>query len=281
MTNRVKIVCETGAAHRKSYSRCIALINVAKQAGADAVKFSAFKPEEMTLKSEDSPFVITDGPWSGRNLYGLYEEIALPYEWIPDLRRAAIAVGLDFILGVYHPNTVPILQELGVKTVKIASFELNYTELLEELAKTAYVKKVILSTGGATEDEIRAALDILKDKEVTLLYCVSSYPARPEEMNLKTLEDMKKFGAEIGLSNHSQVLSVPIMAVTMGASLIETHIKLDDDNLDASFAIFPDKFSAMVQVCRQAEKIMGEVSYDRPKTFHRKEFEGKMLRVVW
>jgi len=278
---KVFIIAETGAAHRKSYARCIALIDAARAAGADAVKFSAFKPEEMTLKSGDPPFVITEGPWSGRNLYDLYDEIAIPYEWLPDLRRATKSAGLEFILSVYHPNTVPILAELGVKTVKIASFELNYVELLTELAKDPYVKKILLSTGGGTEKEITAALEILKYKDVVLLYCVSEYPAKTSDMNLVMLEDMRKFGKKLGLSNHTQALSVPLMAVTLGACVIETHIKLDDDNLDASFAVFPDKFAAMVDIVRQAELIMGKVDYDRTKSYHRKKMNGEMLRVVW
>lgn len=281
MSNKIEIICETGAAHRKSYARCIALIDAAWASGADAVKFSAFKPEEMTIKSSDPPFVITEGPWSGRNLYDLYDEIAIPYEWLPDLRRATKAVGMEFILSVYHPNTVPILQELGVKTVKIASFELNYVELLIQLAKDPYIKRILLSTGGATEKEITTALEILKYKDVVLLYCVSEYPAKIRDMNLVMLEDMRKFGKKLGLSNHTQVLSVPLMAVTLGACVVETHIKLDDDSLDASFAVFPDKFAAMVDIVRQAEVIMGKVDYDRPKSYHRRDYEEKMLRVVW
>ena len=279
-TFMTKIVCETGAAHRQSYSRCMAMIHNAYQAGADAIKFSVFKPDEMTLNRAEAPFVIESGPWRGK-LHDLYGQTALCYHWIPELRRAALSVELDFIISIYHPHTVSFLPEWGIRTVKIASFELSYTDLLRAIAKEEYVKHVIVSTGSATEEEIGRALELLRPKEVTLLYCVSAYPAPPGQMNLNTLEDMKKFGVPVGLSDHSTGLAAPVMAVALGATIIEKHLKLDDENLDADFAIFPDRFKAMAEACRQAETIMGEVNYDKPKTFHRKEVDGKILRVVW
>lgn len=277
----VKIIAETGSAHCKSYARCIALINAARKAGADAIKFSAFKPEEMTLNSNEPPFFIDKGPWAGSSLYSLYEKIALPYEWLKDLKKASIAAGLEFILSIYHPNTIPLLRELGVRIIKISSFELNYIELLKELAKETYIKKIILSTGGGTEDEIKTAIEILKEKDITLLYCVSSYPCKEEELNLKTLEDMKKFKVPVGFSNHYPFLSSAVIAVALGATVIESHIKLDNENPDASFSMFPDKFAAMIDACRHTEIKLGEVNYNLPKTYHRKEIEGQMLRVVW
>ncbi len=278
---RIKIIAETGAAHRKSYSRCLAMIDAARQCGADAIKFSAYKADEMTIDSNKEPFVIKSEPWKGMSLYSIYDSIAIPYHWLNDLKRATMAAGMEFILSVYHPNTVEILGQLGVKTVKIASFELNYTELLKSLANDPKVYNILLSTGGATEKEIDKASDILKYKDLTLLHCISKYPAKPEEMNLVMLDNMKKFGFKVGLSNHSRILTVPVMAVTMGATVLEQHLKLDDDNLDASFALFPDAFKAVVDVCRKTEAILGTVDYSQPKTFHRKEINGKWVRAVW
>lgn len=281
MSSRIKIVAETGAAHGRSYARCMAMIHHAYQAGADAVKFSVFKPYQMTLDSSEAPFMIASGPWSGKRLYELYEQSPLRYEWIPELRRAAKSVGLQFIAAVYHPDTVEFLPKWGIRTVKVASFELGWHQLLKAIAAEPYIKRVILSAGSAREVEIAAALAILADKDVTLLYCVSAYPAASEELNLATLEDMKKFKVKVGLSDHTTGLTAPVMAVAMGATIIEKHIQLDADNLDSAFAVFPDRFRMMVEVCRQAETMLGTVSYDKPKTYHRRNVDGQMLRVVW
>jgi len=276
-----KIIAETGASHCKSYAKCIALIYASKKAGADAIKFSAFRPEDMTVNSQDPPFVIPDGPWRGRSLYSLYEESSLLYEWLPDLKWASQAAGLEFILSIYHPDSVYILDELGIKTVKIASFELNWPEFLYEIAKSK-VRNIIASTGSATTDEIQVAVDILSEKNLTLLHCISSYPARPESMNLRTMSNLShRFNVPSGLSDHTTGLTAPVAAVTLGAEIIEKHIKIDEAGLDSSFAVLPDQFYAMVQVCRQTEQILGEIKYDNPKTYHRKNVDGQMVRVVW
>lgn len=274
-----RIICETGASHRQSYARCIALIDAARKVGADAVKFSLFKPHEMTMKSEDPPFLIQNGPWTG-SLYNLYEKSSLCYDWIPDLKTAAKACNLDFIVSVYHPDTVPLLDRLCIREVKIASFEITYLDLLGEISKSN-VKKVILSTGGADLDEIATAVEMLSNKDLTLLYCVSSYPAKEDDMNLLTMKDLMRFDCPVGLSDHSTGLTAPVAATVMGASVIEKHIKLDDDGLDSSFAVFPDRFAAMVVACRQAKKMLGKVDYPGKKTYHRAEIDGVMLRKVW
>jgi len=275
------IIAETGASHGHSYAKCLALIHAARLAGADAVKFSAFKADEMTADSQEPPFLIANGPWKGRSLYNLYKQSALPYEWLPDIKRAAQSAGLKFILSIYHPNTVPLLAELGVRTVKIASFELNFPDFLQAVAQSS-VSNVIASTGSSTIPEIEQAVRILSNKHLTLLHCVSAYPALPEEMNLHTMIDMQiRFKVPVGLSDHTTGMNAPVCAGALGASVIEKHIKIDEDGLDSSFAILPDRFAGMVQVCRQAKTMLGKAVYDRPKAYHRKQIKDRMLRVVW
>lgn len=258
------------------------MINVARMADADAVKFSVFKPEEMTANSSQSPFVIEDGPWDGKSLYGLYEQSKLSYDWIDDLRRATIAAGMEFILSVYHPNTVPLLKDWGVHTVKIASYELTYTALLEAISAESHIKHVILSTGGATAEEIESALSILDNQNVTLLHCVSSYPAPVEKMNMLTMTDMaNRFNVPVGLSDHTDGITAAVAATAMGATVIEKHMKLDDEGLDSSFAIFPDRFACLVAACKEVDKIMGKVDYSGKKTYHRADINGEYLRKFW
>ena len=279
---RVKIIAETGASHRKSYARCIALIHAARMAGADAVKFSLFRPEEMAPDIAEPPYIVEHGPWQGKSLYELYEQSCLYYDWIPDLRTATQAAGMEFIASVYHPNTAALLRIHGIQTVKIASFELGYTALLEALSRLEHVEHIILSCGGATVDEIEAAMSILGDKNVTLLHCVSTYPAPLDEMNILTMADMgTRFKTAVGLSDHTTGITAAVVARSLGASIIEKHIKLDDEGLDSSFAIFPDRFAAMVGAVRTAEAAMGDVRYLGKKTYHRDLIGGEYWRKVW
>jgi pseudaminic acid synthase len=278
----VKIIAETGASHGKSYTRCIALIHASHMAGADAVKFSLFKPEEMAPKSDEPPFIIRKGPWEGKSLYELYEQSSLCYEWIEDLKAATKAGGMEFIVSVYHPNTVPLLRTNGIETVKIASFELGYKALLEAISEQECIKHVILSTGGATIGEIEAAMSILGGKKVTLLHCVSSYPAALDEMNILTMADMAgRFKTDVGLSDHTTGIVAAAVATSIGAAVIEKHIKLDDEGLDASFAIFPDRFANMSGAIREVEMVMGKVEYPGKKTYHRDLIDGEYWRKVW
>lgn len=280
-SGRALIVAETGASHRGSYARALALIDAAKRAGVDAIKFAAFVPDEMTVESDQPPFLITQGPWAGRTLHSLYVESALPYQMFPDLITATKAVGLDFILSIYHPNTVPWAVQWGCKGIKISSFELRYRDLLEAVAQEPSFKTVILSTGGATEQEIDAAVQVLALKRLALLHCISEYPAPAKDMNLRTMVNMQeRLNLPVGLSDHTTGLTAPVTAVALGAVMVEKHIKLDDDSLDSSFAVFPDRFGAMVHACRLAEDMMGEISYGQPKTYHRKQVDGRMVRVV-
>ena len=282
-TGRVQIVAELGSSHRKSYSRAMALINAAHGAGADAVKIPAFIPSEMTLDSDQPPFIIEKGPWAGRTLYSLYEESALCYDFIPDLKRAVEALGMEFILSIYHPNTVPWAVQCGCRTIKIASFEVGYTELLEAVAAERAFRHVIVSLGGSTAEERTQVHSFLTQKQATFLHCVSEYPAFPGHMNLRTVRHMQeglRLDYSVGLSDHSQTITAPVVAVALGATMVEKHLTLDDESLDSGFAIYPDRFRLMVEAVRQAEAMMGEVTYNQPKTFHRQLIDGRMLRVV-
>ncbi|HIJ71145.1 MAG TPA: pseudaminic acid synthase [Planctomycetes bacterium] len=277
----VKLIAETGASHRQSYARSMALIHASYKAGADAVKFSAFRPYEMTLDKDESPFVIESGPWEGLTLYSLYQQSALCYDWIPDLKRATESCGMEFILSVYHPDTAALLNDWGIRTVKIASFESAYTELLEAVADSR-ATEVILSTGGACEEDVERAVKIFSRKKLTLLHCVSAYPSDDADMNLCMIAAMReRFGLPVGLSDHSTGLTAPVSAVAMAATVIEKHIKLDDEGLDAAFAVFPDIFAAMVAACRQAVAMIGTPCYTSKKSYHRDMIEGQMLRKVW
>lgn len=267
------IIAEIGASHQQSYRKAVELIKAAKC--ADAVKIQMFTPDDMTLKDR---FKVKGGLWDGWDLWELYEKAALPYDWIPALKEFAESLGLIFIATVYHPDTVKIAEGFGIGIYKIASFEIPYIELIEEVAETK--KPVLISTGMANYDEIDKALKAVQKihGNVGLLKCTSSYPAKLEEMNLETIPAMKKaFNVPVGLSDHSKGTIAPIIAVVLGAEFIEKHIT-SGSGLDDGFALMPDEFGEMVDAIRETEKALGKVTYGGEKKYRREMVEGRMVR---
>lgn len=265
-----------GASHLQKFEVAEKIIHTAALCGADAIKVSMFTPDDMTLDRPGDPrFTITEGPWKG-SLYSLYEKIAMPYDWIPKFKKIAEDEGLKFIVGVYHPRTVKIALDMGIANFKVASFEVCYQELLEELKEPGL--EVYVSTGSARLDDIQNVRETLDS--VTLLKCTSQYPSQLHDMNLMTIPDMREwFDGPVGLSDHTCGSIAPVMAVALGATVIEKHIKVEG-GLDASFALEPCKFKMMVQMIRDAEKALGEIKYGGPKTYHREMAEGQFVRVV-
>lgn len=248
------------------------MIHTAANCGADAVKFSMFTADDMTLNRSDEQFTIKSGPWKG-SLYSLYEKIAIPYAWIPKLKAIAESDGLKFIVGVYHPRTVQIALDMGIEHFKVASFEVGYLELLRALMHL----EVYVSLGSAGFDQIKIVSTMRK---VTLLKCTSDYPTHFEDLNLRTIQALAhRFNRPVGLSDHSPGMLAPVMAVALGATVIEKHLQTNG-GLDESFALRPSEFFTMVTTVRAAEKALGKVEYGGRKSFHRKMIDGRMVRVV-
>lgn len=252
------------------------LVLAARDVGADAVKVQLFTPDQMALKSGE---VIPDGEWKDKTLYELYQEAYMPFEWVSELRKAAEDVGLIFFATVYHPDAVDEFPDLPI--YKISSFEVSYHELIEKVARTK--KPVIISTGMADYKEIETAVKLVRKEhnDITLLRCVSSYPATIEQMNLKTIPAMShSFKVPVGLSDHTTGIVASVVAVSLGAAVIEKHLTIDGEGLDGTFSIMPDRFAIMVKTIRAAEASLGEVTYGGKKQFRRTNVNGKMLRMV-
>ncbi|MCJ7482663.1 MAG: N-acetylneuraminate synthase family protein [Thermodesulfovibrionales bacterium] len=274
----VKIIAEMSASHQQSFQKALAIVWAAAEAGADALKVQMFTPDDMTVNSNDKMYRIGTGQWSGMTLYELYQKACMPYDWIPAIKDHAESRGMEFIATVYHPRTVPIAVEMGIKSLKISSFEINFEKLLISVDKTNL--PVIVSTGSATEKEISYVVNLLR-RNLTLLKCTSQYPAPAESLNIRTIPDMcERWGVPVGLSDHSLGMIGAISAVSSGASAIEKHITIDGKGLDKDFAILPDRFNMMVQLVRETEKALGEVEYGGKKTYHRELVGGQMQRTV-
>ncbi len=260
------IIAEISANHRQSLAIAKELVLAAKASGADAVKTQTFTPETITFNSRKGAFLIKGvSPWAGRTLHELYQEAFLPWEWQAELKELAGSLGLAFLSTPFDKTSVDFLEKLGVPAYKIASFELVDIPLIKEAAKRG--KPLLLSTGMANEAEIAEAVSAAKGagcEALALLKCVSGYPARPEEMNLRTLADMaSRFDVVAGLSDHSLDALLPAFAVAAGACIVEKHLTLKraDGGLDAGFSLEPNEFAEMSKSIRDAEKALGKASY--------------------
>lgn len=259
------IIAEMSANHAGDLQRAKEIIHAAKNAGADCVKIQTYTPDTITIDCDLSYFNISDGTWNGENLYQLYQKAYTPWEWQRELKEEADNVGIDFFSSPFDNTAVDFLEELGVEFYKIASFELVDIPLIEYVASKG--KPVIMSTGMATLAEIDEAVSAVRRQEnenLALLRCASAYPAITDEMNLRTMQNMKEtFGVPVGLSDHSMGSVGAVTAVAMGASIIEKHFCMDRsiENPDSIFSMNPDEFGQMVHDIRQAETAIGSVKY--------------------
>lgn len=262
----VYIVAELSANHNQDYEEAVRLINAAKEAGADAVKLQTYTPDTITIDCNSEHFRIGKGTlWEGRCLYELYQEAFTPWEWHAGLFEVARDLKMDMFSTAFDPTAVDFLEELSAPVHKIASFEIVDVSLIEKMASTG--KPLIISTGMATLGEIEEAVQAARSagaKQIALLKCTSAYPAPPEDMNLQTIPHLAKaFDVPVGLSDHTIGIEVPIVAVSLGACIIEKHFTLSRSvkGPDSAFSLEPDEFRSMVEAVHTAEKAIGRVHY--------------------
>lgn len=279
----VYIIAEISANHNGSIETAKEMIKAAKEAGADAVKIQTYTADTITLNCDNDYFKIRQGTiWDGRTLYDLYQEAYTPWEWQNELKKYAESVGITLFSSPFDKSAVDFLEDIGVGAYKIASFEITDVPLIEYVASKN--KPVIISTGIANEEDIKEAIDACKragNEQIVLLKCTSSYPAPLEEMNLATISDMQnRFGVVAGLSDHSMGIVAPLVAVALGAKVIEKHFILDRNmgGVDASFSLNIDEFKEMVNAVREAEKSIGKAAYElNEKTKKSREFSRSLF----
>lgn len=257
----VFIVAELSANHGNDREVALRTIEAAAKAGADAIKLQTYTPDTLTLRSDAPLFVVrTKNEWAGRTLHDLYAEAMTPWEWHAELFDAARSFGLECFSTPFDPTAVAFLEALGAPCHKVASFELNDLPLVETVARTG--KPMILSTGMATLGDIEAAVATCRgagNENLALLRCVSSYPARPETMDLRSLDALRSFGAVVGLSDHTIENTVAIASVALGVKLIEKHFMLDRSvgGPDAFFSLDPAQLTELVRSVRTTEAALG------------------------
>lgn len=260
------LVAELSGNHNGHLSRALETIRAAAEAGADAIKLQTYTADTLTIDSDAPDFIVPgDGPWGGRSLYDLYREAHTPWEWHPDLFAEARRCRLAVFSTPFDETAIKLLESLEAPAYKIASFELVDDELLRAVAETR--KPVILSTGMATEEETEHAISVLRDSgcaDLVLLRCTSSYPAPDEAMALASIPVLAdRMQCVVGLSDHSLGTTAPVVAVALGASMIEKHLTLHrrDGGVDSHFSLEPTEFADLVRDVRRAEAMLGSPAF--------------------
>jgi len=261
------IIAELSANHNGSIELAKETIHAMKASGANAVKLQTYTADTITLDSDRDYFRINQGTvWDGNTLHSLYKQAYTPWEWHEELFRLIDSLGMIYLSSPFDFSAVDFLEELNVPMYKIASFEITDTNLIRYCAEKQ--KPIIISTGIAELVDIELAIETCKsvgNNKITLLKCTSAYPAPLNEMNLLTIADMKeRFGCEVGLSDHTMDTIAPVVAVALGAKVIEKHFILDRKigGPDSSFSLEPTEFKKMVEQIRETEKILGAISYE-------------------
>ena len=249
------VIAEAGSNHNGDLETAKELIDVAADAGADAVKFQTFRAEDLYVDDRE----MVDDP--DESTYALLESLEQPYEWIPELHEHCQSQDIQFMSSPFDERSAAELAEY-VPAFKVASFTLSHHPFLEELA--TYDKPIIMSTGAHEREEVEEAVAVLREsgvEDIALLHCVSSYPTPPEEINVRAVERLnREFDTVVGFSDHTVEPAIaPAAAVALGASVVEKHFTLDKemDGPDHSFALEPDGLQKMIEKIHQTEKALG------------------------
>ncbi len=265
--NKVLIVAEMSGNHNGSLKSAIEIIKAAKEVGADAIKLQTYTADTLTLNCKKPEFMTNPkGPWAGQTAYALYQQAHTPWEWHKELFHVAKEEGLICFSSPFDKTAVDFLEELDNPIYKIASPEITDIPLIEYVASKN--KPVVFSSGIATKDDIQLAIDTCRNKgnnDITLLKCTTAYPTPLEECNLNMIPIFAStFGVKTGLSDHTIGSIAPIVATSLGVSIIEKHFIIDRNygGPDAAFSMNKEEFAQMVKDVRNVEKVLGSTSFN-------------------
>jgi pseudaminic acid synthase len=257
------VIAEAGANHNRDLPTALRLIEVAAEAGADAVKFQTYTAEGLYSRhTPDIKYLKEKGLVSGQeSVWDLIKRVEIPWEWHAELADHAAAHGIAFFSTPFEEAAVDVLEAVNVPAYKIASYEVNHLPLIDRVARTG--KPVLISTGMASLGDIERALDTAGAagaRDLMVMHCAVNYPPRFADLNLRAITTLQKaFQVPIGWSDHTPGHTADVVAVTLGACAVEKHFTLSRNQTgpDHPFALEPEELAAMVAAIREAEDALG------------------------
>jgi len=263
-TSKVFIIAEAGVNHNGSLDLAYKLIDVAKDAGADAVKFQTFIPEKTISKFADKANYQKETTDKNESQLKMIKKLALSFEDHKKLLEYCKNKNIKFLSSPFDLDSIDFLSELGLDTFKIPSGEIINLPYLKKIGSLN--KKLIISTGMANLGEVESAIDILvksgtKRANITILHCTTNYPCPYKEVNLKAMLTLKEaFKLPVGYSDHTLGIEVPIAAVALGAKIIEKHFTLDKKlpGPDHKASLEPAELKKMIKAIRNIEIALGD-----------------------
>lgn len=256
------IIAEAGVNHNGDINLAFELVEKAKEVGADCVKFQTFVTDEETSKNAEKAEYqkITSG--STETQYEMSKRLELSFEQFIEIKKHCDRIGITFLSTAFDFSSIKFLNKIEMPFWKIPSSEVTNLPYLEEIGKTK--KSVVLSTGMSSMQEIDDAIEILRKSgtpSITLLHCTTEYPAPLDEVNLNAMITLKNyFNVEVGYSDHTDGIAVPIAAVALGASIIEKHFTLDKSlpGPDHKASLNPKELKLMIDEIRKVELSLGD-----------------------
>ena len=262
--NEVYIIAEMSANHGGSLENALEIVRQSAKAGANCLKIQTYTADSITINCDNEDFIIHGGLWDGYKLYDLYTDAGTPYTWQKRIKEECDAYDIDFLSTPFDSDAVDFLESIGCEAYKIASFELVDIPLIEYTA--AKGKPMIISCGMSSIEEIQDAVDAcyrVGNDQIVLLKCCSEYPANWKDMHIANIPDMmNRFCVPVGLSDHSAGSIAAVVAVSMGACVVEKHVKIGGvESADSEFSMPMDEFAGMVKAVKEAKEIAGKVQY--------------------
>ncbi len=286
------IIAEMSGNHNQSLDRALAIVEAAAKSGAHALKLQTYTADTMTLDIDEGEFFISDpnNLWKGASLHKLYQQAYTPWEWHAPIFQRAKELGMLAFSTPFDESAVDFLASLDVPCYKIASFENTDLPLIRKVAATG--KPMIISTGMASVAELDESVRAAREAgchDLILLKCTSTYPATPENTNIRTIPHLRElFGTEVGLSDHTMGTGVAVASVALGAVVIEKHFTLSraDGGVDSAFSMEPAEMTSLVVESERAWQALGKVTYgtssaqeEKSKVYRRSLYISRDLKA--
>ncbi|MEH2219450.1 MAG: pseudaminic acid synthase [Nostoc sp.] len=261
------IVAEMSGNHNQSLERALEIVEAAAKAGVNAFKLQTYTADTMTLNINEGEFYINnpDSLWHGNSLYQLYQQAYTPWEWHKPIFERCKELGIIGFSTPFDATAVDFLESLEVPCYKIASFENTDLPLIRKIASTG--KPMIISTGMATISELDETVRTAQEagcRDLILLKCTSTYPAKPKDTNLLTISHLRDlFNVQVGLSDHTMGIGVAVASVGLGATFIEKHFTLRrvDGGVDSAFSMEPEEMHQLAVETERAWQALGKINY--------------------